>query len=111
MKIIDPGHEYELTSIDGECLQRIRFVKRFRGVENHAGTQNQELLRVLIDRVQRLDAEQPWAGNHEIIAHLRHALVLHEMRAMERKVSKGLLAPEHVVVSTQDGHFKLPLET
>lgn len=110
MKIIDPGHEYELASIDGECVQKIRFVKRFRGVENHAGTTNQELLRVLIDRVTRLNDERPWPGNQEIIVHLRMALILHESRALYRKVEKGLLKPEHVVTAIRDGHFKLTEE-
>lgn len=110
MKIIDPGHEYELASIDGECVQRIRFVKRFRGVENHAGTNNQELLRVLIDRVTRLNEEKPWSGNQEIIIHLRMALILHESRALYRKVEKNLLEPEKVITAKGDGHFKLTQE-
>jgi len=107
MIIVGPGHEYELESIDGECKQRIRFVKRFRGVENHAGTVNQELLRVLIDRVQRLDLEQPWSGNQEIIKHLRLALVLHEARALVRKVEKDEIKTESIATAPQDGHFKL----
>lgn len=107
MKIIDPGHEYELASIDGELPQRIKFVKRFRGVENHPGTTNQEVLRMLIDRVMRLNLEQPWNGNLEIVQHLRAALVLHEARALLRKVEKEELCPELVEVSPRDGHFKL----
>jgi len=107
MKIIDPGHEYELESIDGECPQRVVFVKRFRGVQNHAGTINQELLRVLIDRTERLDEERPWIGNKEIIECLRKALVLHEGRALYRKVEKGELKPEHIETNIRDGHFKL----
>lgn len=107
MKIIDPGHEYEVSSIDGDYPQRIRFVKRFRGVENHAGTTNQELLRVLIDRVERLNGERPWIGNKGILKYLRQALVLHEARALCRKVDKELLKPERVIISPRDGHFKL----
>lgn len=107
MKIVDPGHEYELESIDGELPQRIVFVKRFRGVQNHAGTVNQELLRVLIDRTERLDAEKPWVGNKEIIECLRKVLVLHEGRALYFKVVKGELKPERVETNKHDGHFKL----
>lgn len=110
MKILDPGHAYELASIDGECPQQIVFVKRFRGTLNHAGTTNQELLRVLIDRVMILDAEQPWTGNVELLLHLRKALILHEARAMVRKVEKGELLPERIAVRSRDGHFKLTEE-
>lgn len=110
MKIVDPGHEYEIESIDGVLPQRIIFVKRFRGIANHAGTTNQELLRVLIDRVERLDAEQPWSGNADILQHLRECLVLHEARALWRKVHKGELKPEQITVSQKDGHFKLVQE-
>ena len=46
MKVIDPGHIYELDTLDGDFRQIVRFVKRFRGALNHSGTVNQELLRV-----------------------------------------------------------------
>ena len=93
MKIIDPGHLYALDSLDGDCPQRIQFVKRFRGTENRPGTYNQDILRVLVDRVHRLEEEAPWAGNLEILRHLRMALVLHEARALCRKVEKRSIVP------------------
>ncbi len=46
------------------------------------------------------------AGNDDIIRHLRMALVLHEARALIRKVHKDELAPEIVDVAG-DGHFRL----
>ncbi len=107
MKILDKGHHYELSSLDGEYPQSLQFVKRFRGVENRAGTTNQEVIRALIDRVETLNAEAPWAGNAEILSHLRQALVLHESRALERKVQKGEIKPELIAVCPRDGHFKL----
>lgn len=107
MKIIDPGHHYSLASIDGKLKQALIFVKRFREGNNHAGTTNQEVLRVLIDRVKFLDAERPWEGNREILANLRQALVLHEARALIRKVEKDELLPEQVAVDLKDGHFQL----
>jgi hypothetical protein len=117
MKVIDPGHSYLLSNIPPDTKttyppvlkgQIIEFVKRFRGDDNHEGTLNQELLRVLIDRVKFLDKEVPWEGNKEILYHLRMALVLHESRALFRKVEKGDLLPEEVVISN-DGHFKLEI--
>jgi len=105
MKIIEPGHVYELASLDGGVPQQIVFVNRERGSE-HSGTQTQELLRALIDRTQHCDACLRWEGNDKIIHHLRMALVLHEARALERKTEKGLLLPEHVGIGN-DGHFLL----
>ena len=111
MKILEKGHKYKLDTLDGEFPVELTFVKRFRGIDNHAGTTSQEVLRCLIDRVQTLDAEDSWEGNHEIIKNLRLALVLHESRALIRKVEKGKMHPETILVSSQDGHFKLVAET
>ncbi len=49
----------------------------------------------------------PHGINKKIVFHLRMALVLHEARALERKVEKGLLAPERIRISAVDGHFIL----
>ena len=106
MRVIDPGHEYLVDNLDGEMApQRIVFVKRFRGVANHPGTTNQELLRVLIDRATFLNAELPSPMTDQIIEHLQMALVLHEARALARKVEKGELNVMDVAVSPKDGHF------
>jgi len=72
------------------------------------GTQTQEVLRALIDRTQHCHNCLPHEVNAKIIYHLRMALVLHEARALERKVEKGLLKPEQIVTD-EDGHFKLTL--
>ena len=105
MRIVDPGHVYALDSLDGDFQQSITFVKRFRGEANHPGTVNQEVLRVLIDRVQFLDAEKPWPLNEQILYHLRMALVLHEARALIRKAEKRQVLPEALPVSEADGHY------
>ena len=105
MKIIDAGHHYQLATLDGEALVELIFVKRFRGTHNHSGTTNQEVLRVLIDRLQTIDAEKPHPVNTRLLALYREALVLHEVRALEYKVHKGELNPEELAVSSKDGHF------
>lgn len=107
MRVIEAGHQYELASVDGECANVLTFVKRFRGAANHAGTTNQEVLRALIDRIEVLHAEKPHDANAKIIEHLRLALVLHEARALERKVERGDLKPERVAFAERDGHFLL----
>lgn len=105
MKIIESGHLYELESFDGGQSQRIQFITKFRGAQNCGGTINQELLRVLIDRVFVLNKEKPWELNAEIIRCLRRALVLHEARALIRKVEKNEIEVESIKFSEVDGHF------
>lgn len=119
MKVLEPGHVYELASLDGGPPQKLTFVNRECGTE-HPGTQTQEVLRslvdvvdTLIDRTNHCDGCIPWPGNERIIKamseaqrQLRLALLFHEQRAMERKVERGW-KPEKAVTSG-DGHFELP---
>ena len=108
MVIVEPGHVYRLKSIDGADneAETLRFVNREPGSE-HPGTQTQEVLRSLIDRTMHCDNCLRWAGNDKIIYHLRMALALHEARAIERKTEKGIIQPELIYVSAQDGHFTI----
>lgn len=111
MKIIDPGHAYEVQNIDGQGTQHIQFVKR-RGHDAELlpeddqveGIQSQELLRVLIDRTLYLHAEQPWQENVKIVHHLRDALRLYESRAARRHIEK-LSMPERHPVCASCGHI------
>lgn len=103
VKCLIDGHLYELAHLDGNGTQQIQFVDRDHG-RDCEGTFNQELLRVLIDRVQFLDGEKSWPLNSEILHHLRMALVLHEARALCRKTEKGNIMPETLAVGG-DGHF------
>ena len=120
MRVIEPGHIYELTNLDVNQLaqQRITFVNR--ELTTHEGTQTQEVLRanidcmeVLIDRTNHCDSCLPWSGNERIIKALseaqrqmRLALLIHEQRALERKWEKDQLVPEKVPVG-KDGHYQL----
>ena len=117
MRVIEPGHIYELDHIDGEQKQTLTFVNR--ETNPHEGTQTQEVLRatidimsVLIDRTNHCDACLRWVGNDRIIKALsetqrqmRFALLLHEQRALERKLEKGDLQPEMIPVE-KDGHWR-----
>ena len=106
MHCLRDGHQYTLNQLDGDSYEMLSFVNRDHGVDQ-AGTNNQEVLRVLIDRVKFLEEEVHWEGNEEILHHLRMALVLHEARHLTRLVEKGKLErPEELPVGT-DGHFKL----
>lgn len=103
MRVKEQGHIYELNNLDGPpWTQKIVFVNREDNP--HWGTQTQEVIRALIDRTQHCDSCLRWKGNDEIIYHLRMALVLHESRALQRKVEKHELLPERVELDG-DGHF------
>jgi hypothetical protein len=109
MNILEPGHVYQLDNLDGNVAGNIlTFVNREVGKE-HAGTQTQEVIRALIDRTQHCESCLHWAGNDEIIYHLRMALVLHESRALVRQVEKGVIKPEWVETG-KNGHFKLTIQ-
>jgi len=113
MKVIDKGHKYSLDTLDGETEVIITFVKRLiveGRTDSYPGTICQEVLRVLIDRVNVLNSELPHIVNEEIIQHLRMALVLFECRALERKVEKGSLKVEKVLTNPSDGHFTLVMD-
>ena len=105
MKILHPGHIYELDYLDGDGETGVlHFVNREE--DPRAGTQTQEILRVLIDRTYHCHQCLPHEVNERIVHHLRMALVLHEARALERKVEKGLIQPEKMSLG-MDGHFLL----
>lgn len=120
MRVIEPGHIYDLDQLDtsGGPI-RMTFVNR--EMNRHPGTQTQEFIRVqidilnvLIDRTNHCDNCLRWEQNDKIIKcfseaqrQLRLALLLHEQRALERKAEQGRFRPEEVP-TTFDGHFPLP---
>lgn len=106
MRVVEPGHIYELAHLDGEGTSTLTFVSRAPLHEPHEGVVNQEVLRALIDRVHFLNEEVPWEGNAEIIKHLRMALALHEARAFLRHVEKGHIHPETLPIG-KDGHMQI----
>ena len=119
MKVIEPGHIYEVDHLDGENTGKLVFVNREAGTQ-HEGTQTQEILRVvidilscLVDRTNHCDSCLRWDGNDKIIKSLteaqrqcRLALLYHEHRALERKLEKNTFTPEKYPLDA-DGHFLL----
>jgi hypothetical protein len=86
MKVIDPGHEYELESVGNAENQRIVFVKnegvKYPGnVGFHGGILTQELLRVAIDRTKYLISQGTCMESEHALAALRQALAWYEVRA------------------------------
>lgn len=107
MKIIDRGHKYKLNNLKTNGNQLICFYKdgKINNTKTKKGTSNQEVLRVLIDRVSFLEKQKHHYLNKRIIKHLRKALVLHEMRHLSRKVDKNVDI-ENISLE-KDGHFKV----
>ena len=90
MKVIDPGHEYELGSLDGELKQTLLFVKRegahYPGnVGSHPGTTMQEVLRALIHRAEYVNAQIPCRETSIAIDMMRGAIHVMELRAKRVK--------------------------
>jgi hypothetical protein len=94
VRILDPGHRYWLDMLDIEGDQRqgaemLTFVKRkgprYPGnLSCYPGTNCQEVIRALIDRVKHLDSQVADPHNQPIVQHLREALWLFESRAAKR---------------------------
>ncbi len=64
VKILDPGHDYELAVLDGHEPVHLRFVKRegpgYPGnVDHYSGTTMQYVLRALIDRAGYVNRQIP----------------------------------------------------
>lgn len=89
MKVIDPGHAYQLNHLDGTAHTELVFVKRdgagYPGnVGHHEGTNLQEVLRACIDRVKYLDNQIHDDENDNVLFYLRHAISHLEARAALR---------------------------
>lgn len=121
MRVVTPGHVYDIHNVDDpeQGTQRIRFVRRrdddakLRDVFT-PGILAQELLRVLIDRTLYLNAEAPCAEDVAVVKKLRECLRLYESRAARRTIEK-LPMPEmrdvcarcHHILCLCDGHSRI----
>lgn len=86
MKVIDPGHEYQLDGVGGYPPQHIVFVKnegkKYPGnVGFHGGVITQELLRVCIDRTKYLNDQGSCMETELALSAMRQALAWYEVRA------------------------------
>ena len=90
MKVIDPGHLYQLSSLDGDNPDDLlRFVKRegegYPGnVGHYPGTIIQDVLRAIIDRLDYVNNQIPCGDNRSARVACQTALWFLENRAAER---------------------------
>lgn len=92
MKVLTPGHKYALANhADPGACQIIQFIEKEPDPMNpgglalvNDGTTNEELLRVLIDRLQFLNQKMPCRENSIAITHCEDALLRLESRTAQR---------------------------
>lgn len=100
MKVITPGHRYELDHFEsyglaGCPVETLQFIEKMQDpvkgapvgqlVTVHDGTTNEEVLAVLIDRMQFLQAKFPCRENAAAITKLEEALMWLNKRTADRK--------------------------
>lgn len=87
MKVIEPGHIYEVSHNGAKGSQVVTFINTNSGQE-HPGAISQEFVRVLIDRLKFKDGQVQCIENADLLYHLRMVLVGYEGRAYRRKLDK-----------------------
>jgi hypothetical protein len=114
MRIIDPGHLYELDHLDGDKKELLRFVKRegpgYPGnVGHYEGTNMQEVTRSLIDRCFYTYNQVPCTETMAALQSYRNGLLFLELRAARRHGRlldlRGQVALELLPVCKKCGHI------
>lgn len=97
MKILTPGHKYELDHFEnfglpGVAVQTLQFIEKVSESEGSTtlktvndGTTNEEVLAVLIDRLQYLQGKFPCRENAIVITKLEESLMWLNKRTADRK--------------------------
>lgn len=105
MNILTAGHKYSLDNFEGTGCQTIQFIEKIQSEQRfdinlktgevkidenqgklttvNDGTTNEEVLAVLIDRVNYLNGKFPCRENSIVITHLETALLWLEKRGVE----------------------------
>jgi hypothetical protein len=89
MRVIDQGHTYALQELDGEGERILVFVKRegekYPGnIGHHSGTNCQEVLRAVFDRLGYLDHQIEDSRNQKCRYLIAEVIELLEARAADR---------------------------
>jgi len=91
MNIITTGHKYELASFESGPAQTLQFIEKVPTTEGskelrtiNDGTTNEEVLKVLIDRLQYLNGKFPCRENAIVITKLEESLMWLDKRTSDR---------------------------
>ncbi len=95
MKVLREGHRYELENFENKDSQGqiIQFIEKTADLNKNYvslitvnyGTTNEELIKVLVDRMNSLQAKFPCRENAIATTHLETALLWLEKRTADRK--------------------------
>jgi hypothetical protein len=97
MKVLTPGHKYELDHFEnyglaGVPVQTLQFIEKEPVAEGsqelrtvNDGTTNEEVLKVLIDRMNFMQAKFPCRENAIATTHFETGLLWLEKRTADRK--------------------------
>jgi hypothetical protein len=92
MKIVTTGHKYLLSNFEGSGSQTIQFIEKEARVEGSTqlhtvndGTTNEEVLAMMIDRMNYLQAKFPCRENAIVITKLEESLMWLNKRTADRK--------------------------
>lgn len=84
MKVIDPGHHYELADADGGAAHELLFAAGPAGSRISVGTTTEEVIRVLIDRLYTLQKALPCEENVRALHGLQDAYEALQGRELAR---------------------------
>lgn len=90
MKVITPGHLYELYNLESDTTQQLQFIEKTLAADGETfsvispGTTNEEVLKVLIDRMNYLQTKAPCRENAIVITKLEESLMWLEKRTAGR---------------------------
>lgn len=91
MQVLTEGHKYELGGLENpEATQELQFFNtdpEEPGVPQ-SGTTNEEVLKMLIDRLKYLHGKLPNVQTKEALYHCEDALMLLEARTKDREDRK-----------------------
>lgn len=90
MQVIAPGHEYHLVNQSGNKIAgTLQFIHKKDGKLLKDGTTSEEVLKVLIDRIEHLDTVVKSKHNKTTVEHLKKALAAMEARSVDR-IKRGV---------------------
>lgn len=84
MRCVEAGHIYVLENVDNTMGQKITFMKKEDGRVVHDGTTNEEVLKMLIERIKCLDRKLPCRENYIALTKLEEALMWLDKRTQLR---------------------------